>query len=188
MTWKRSVVRIYYSPPFNACPKSAGLADFSLFCEYSASSRLKPEALARSSCPFVQGGVPWRRYGQKYEQSSALLDRRTFRHLMFQVANSLAQSSARANGKKHPRVHIRAGDETLLLCRFFAILHEAASLYTIKPARWSIVPVVPLEIELDVWMCPETWTGCISPEVIRIAFHGAVYPAYRTDTSSILCG
>ena len=83
--------------------KSASLADFSLFCEHSASSRLKPEALARSSCPFVQGGVPWRRYVQKYEQSSALLDRRTFRHLVFQVANSIARSSVRANGKNNAR-------------------------------------------------------------------------------------
>ena len=82
---------------------------------------------------------------------------------------------------------MRAGDETLLLCRTPAILHEAASLHTIKTARRSIIFVVPLEIELAIGVGPETGAGCIAPEIVRIAFHGAVEPAYHAATATILC-
>ena len=44
------------------------------------------------------------------------------------------------------RARARAGDETLVLCRFFAILHEATSLYTTKTACRSIILVEPFEI------------------------------------------
>ena len=88
---------------------------------------------------------------------------------------------------KLARARARACDETLVLCRFFTILHEAVSLHTTKPARRRTVSVVPLEIKSDVGMCPEARTRCITPEIVHIAFHGAIEPAYHTAPATILC-
>lgn len=98
-----------------------------------------------------------------------------------QTVSSLPSSSfatIRANSKIDDR-----RPDTSSTCQ-----HQATSLYTVKPARRSIISVVPLEIQFDVWMCPEARAGCISPEIVRIAFHGTVYSAYHTGSSSILCG
>ena len=61
-------------------------------------------------------------------------------------------------------------------------------MHTIKTARRSIIFVVPLEIELAIGVGPETGAWRIAPEIVRIAFHGTVYPAYRSGTTSIICG